>query len=206
MSRMPSVVTNAVRAPLRSMRAFVASVVPWTKTETSDGGSPAAASTRRTPSSTPTSGAAVVNTLAVSRPVGLSRTTSVKVPPMSAASRARIRPDRIRPRLASDRDLLEPRLAPDFGLEQATQARHRDPDVLVADRHGRDAEANHIGLPERAHDAVLEQRLADRSSAGMAEADVAALVVVVARRRDAHAELLALLLEHGDGELGERAM
>ncbi len=92
MSRIPSVVTNAVRAPLRSMSALVASVVPWTKTETSDGGSPAAASTRRIPSSTPTSGAAVVSTLAVSRPAGLSRTTSVNVPPMSAASRARIRP------------------------------------------------------------------------------------------------------------------
>ena len=40
MSRIPSVVTNAVRAPLRSMSALVASVVPWTKTETSDGAQP----------------------------------------------------------------------------------------------------------------------------------------------------------------------
>src|SRR5881628_1076970 len=185
-SRSPSVVTNAVRAPLRSMRALVASVVPWTKTATSDGGSP---------------GAAVVNTLAVSRPAGLSRTTSVNVPPMSAASRARIRPTP-----ASDRHLLESGLAPDFGLEHAPQARHGDPDVLVADRHRRDPEADHVRLAERAHHAVLEQRFADRAGARMAEADVAPLLVVVARRRDLDAELAALLLEQRDRQLRERAV
>src|SRR6185369_6384046 len=156
MSRIPSVVTNAVLAPFRSINAFVARVVPWTKTETSDGGSPTAASTRRIPSRTPTSGAAVVSTLALSRPAGLSRTTSVNVPPMSADSRARIRA-----MLASHRYLLEPGLTPDLGLEHAAKAGHGDPDVLVADRHRRDAEADHIRLPERAHHAVLEQRFAD---------------------------------------------
>src|SRR5215510_6695094 len=164
MSRIPSVVTNAVLAPLRSMSAFVARVVPWTKTDTSDGGRPAVASTRRTPSSTPISGAAVVSTFTVSRPVGLSRTTSVKVPPMSAASLARIRPS-----LASDGDLLESRLAPHFGLEHVTKPGHGEPDVLVTDRHGRDAEADDVRLAERAHDAVLEQGFADRARAGMAE-------------------------------------
>src|SRR5215831_517575 len=201
MSRSPSVVTNAVRAPLRSMRALVARVVPWTKTETSDGGSPAAARTRRMPSSTPTSGAAVVSTLAVSRPAGLSRTTSVNVPPMSAASRARISPAP-----ASDRHLLEARLAPHLGLEHAAQARHGNPDVLVADRHGRDPEADHVRLAERAHHAVLEQGLADRACAGMAEADMAALLVVIAWRRDRDAEFAALLLEQRDREPGERAV
>src|SRR5215510_8918365 len=201
MSRRPSVVTNAVRAPLRSISAFVARVVPWTKTATSDGGSPAAASTRRIPSSTPTSGAGVVNTLAVSRPVGLSRTTSVNVPPMSAASRARIS---LTP--ASDRDLLESGLAPHLGLEHAAQARHGDPDVLVADRDRRDTEADHVRLAERAHHAVLEQGLADRARAGMTEADMAALLVVIAWRRDRDAELAALLLEQRDREPGQRAV
>src|SRR6516164_6550985 len=172
MSRIPSVVTNAVLAPLRSIRAFVARVVPCTKTETSDGGSPAAASTRRTPSRTPTSGAAVVSTLAVSRPAGLSRTTSVNVPPMSAASLARITPP-----LASDRHLLESRVTPDFALEHAAQARHGNPHVLVADRHGRNTEAHDVGLEERAHHAVLEQSFAHRPRARVAEADVAALLV-----------------------------
>src|SRR5262245_34611929 len=143
MSRIPSVVTNAVRAPLRSMSALVARVVPWTKTETSDGGRPAVASTRRMPSSTPTSGAAVVSTFTVSRPVGLSRTTSVNVPPMSAASLARISAS-----LASDRDLLESRLAPHLGLEYATKPGHGHPDVLVADGHGRDTEADDVRLAE----------------------------------------------------------
>src|SRR4029453_233645 len=201
MSRSPSVVTNAVLAPLRSMRAFVASVGPWTKTEPPDAGSPAAPSTRRIPSSTPTSGAAVVSTLAVSRPAGLSRTTSVNVPPMSAASRARIRPPR-----PPDPHLLETRPAPDFGLQHPAKAGHGHPHVLVADRDGRDAEADDIRLSERAHHPVLEQRFAHRSGARMAEADVTALLVVVARRRDGDAELLAFLLEQRDRQLGERAV
>src|SRR5262249_33682136 len=124
MSRSPSVVTNAVRAPLRSMRALVARVVPWTKTETSDGDSPAAARTRRGPAIRPPRGGAGVGPWAVPRPAGLSRPTSVNVPPMSAASRARISPAP-----ASDRHLLEARLAPHLALEHAAQARHRNPDV-----------------------------------------------------------------------------
>src|SRR5262249_56254134 len=94
---------------------------------------------RRMPSSTPTSGAAVVSTLAVSRPAGLSRTTSVNVPPMSAASRARISPAP-----ASDRHLLEARLAPHLGLAHAAQAPHRNPDLLLPHRHGPDTEAGHL--------------------------------------------------------------
>src|SRR5262252_3751582 len=201
MSRMPSVVTNAVLAPLRSIRAFVARVVPCTNTETSDGGSPAAASTRRIPSRTPTSGAAVVSTLAVSRPAGLSRTTSVNVPPMSAASLARITP-----RLASDRYLLESRITPDFALEHAAQARYGDPHILVADRHGRDAEAHDVRLSERAHHAVLEQGLTHRSRDRVTEADVPALLVVLARRGDGDTEPAALLLEERDRQLGQRAV
>src|SRR5712692_8326421 len=94
---------------------------------------------------------------------------------------------------ASDRHLPESRLAPHFGLEHLTKARHGDPDVFVADRHGRDAEANHIRLAERAHHAVHEQRFADCSRARMAEADVATLLVVVAWRGDANPELPAFL-------------
>ena len=90
MSRNPRVVRNAVRAPLRSMRALVARVVPWTKTATSAGVIALSSSTVSSASKTPASGArGVVRTLAVRRPAGASRTTSVNVPPMSAATRTR---------------------------------------------------------------------------------------------------------------------
>src|SRR5262249_57865641 len=74
------------------------------------------------------------------------------------------------------------------------------------DRHGRDTEADHVRLAERAHHAVLEQGLADRARAGMTEADMAALLVVIAWRRDRDAELAALLLEQRDREPGQRAV
>mgnify|MGYP002128358247 CR=1 FL=1 len=64
--------------------ALVASVVPWIISDTSAAVIPARASTARTPSSTPSSGAAgVVSTLAVQRWPSCSRTTSVNVPPIS---------------------------------------------------------------------------------------------------------------------------
>ena len=64
-SRKPLVVTSAVLAPLRSMMALVASVVPCTIRPTWEGAMPADFSARSMPSSTPSSGAAlVVSTLA----------------------------------------------------------------------------------------------------------------------------------------------
>ena len=79
-----------MRAPLRSMRALVAKVVPWTKTATSAGATAPSPITFSKASKTPASGArGVVRTLAVRRPAGASRTTSVNVPPISAATRTR---------------------------------------------------------------------------------------------------------------------
>src|ERR1051325_8905159 len=90
-SRKPSVVTRAVRAPLRSMRALVASVVPGTTRPTSAGGHLASARMDRTPSITPRSGASgVVRTFMAWASSSLSRTTSVNVPPISTARRADI--------------------------------------------------------------------------------------------------------------------
>ncbi len=88
-SRKPSVAMRAVRAPLRSMMALVASVVPCTSTPMSAKARPAAASTARVPSMTAASGAfGVVSTLATKRRSPASSTMSVKVPPISTASRA----------------------------------------------------------------------------------------------------------------------
>ena len=87
MSRKPAVVMKAVLAPLRSISALVASVVPWMKTPMSCGFSPEAARTALMPSMTPSSGAwVVVSTLPLQRFDPSSSTMSVKVPPMSAAS------------------------------------------------------------------------------------------------------------------------
>jgi hypothetical protein len=57
-SRNPSVVTNAVRAPRRSMSALVASVVPWMMRRMAPGGTPARSQTTRRPSRMASSGAA----------------------------------------------------------------------------------------------------------------------------------------------------
>ena len=59
-SRKPSVVTSAVFAPLRSMMALVASVVPCTISPTWPGSILPSFSARSMPSSTPSSGAALV--------------------------------------------------------------------------------------------------------------------------------------------------
>ena len=73
----PLVATNAVRAPLRSRRAFVATVVPCVNRSIS------AASTARTAARTDSSCLAAVGTLAVrTRPSSI-RTASVNVPPIS---------------------------------------------------------------------------------------------------------------------------
>ena len=88
-SRKPSVAMSAVRAPLRSMMALVASVVPCTNTPMSPNVRPASASALRAPSMTATSGSrGVVSSLATCRRPPLSSTMSVNVPPMSTASRA----------------------------------------------------------------------------------------------------------------------
>ena len=47
-SRKPRLVTNATRVPDRSMRAFVVTVVPWTKRPISAGPTAAFSITRRT--------------------------------------------------------------------------------------------------------------------------------------------------------------
>jgi hypothetical protein len=87
-SRKPSVVSSAVLAPLRSISAFVASVVPWMTRSTCPGSTPAAAITLRTASSPPASGAlGVVSVFAVKRRSPTSSATSVNVPPMSIPSR-----------------------------------------------------------------------------------------------------------------------
>jgi hypothetical protein len=81
------VATSAVRAPLRSISALVASVVPSTKRATSDAGSLAWPRISVMPSITPCSGApGVVSTLAVQRAPPACSTTSVNEPPMSIAS------------------------------------------------------------------------------------------------------------------------
>ena len=87
-SRNPSVVKSAVLAPLRSISALVASVVPWMIKPTALGSTPAAAVTWRTAASTPSSGArGVVRIFAVKRASPTSSATSVNVPPMSTPRR-----------------------------------------------------------------------------------------------------------------------
>ena len=67
-SRKPSVTISAVLAPLRSMMALVASVVPWMIRLRSPGSSPASFRICSTPASTPSSGArGVVSTFTLSR-------------------------------------------------------------------------------------------------------------------------------------------
>ena len=82
-SRKPSVVTNRVSAPRRSITALVASVVPWMMRPISANPIPAALQAAATPSSTARAGSApVVSSLAEwKRPSPCSRAISVKVPP-----------------------------------------------------------------------------------------------------------------------------
>ena len=87
-SRIPALVSKAVLAPRRSIRALVARVVPWTNTSTSLGESPASSKTCVTPSRTATAGAsAVVSSFLVVNRSPVSKATSVNVPPMSTARR-----------------------------------------------------------------------------------------------------------------------
>lgn len=77
---------SPVRAPVRSVSALMITVVPWTKAATPRAATPARRSVSRTPRS---KWGGVVSALAVPRrPVASSRKTrSVKVPPMSLATR-----------------------------------------------------------------------------------------------------------------------
>ena len=87
-SRKPSVVTSAVRAPVRSISALVASVVPWMTSATSSGAAPQLSIACASPSRTPASGASgVVSTFALIRSGPRSSTISVKVPPISTPIR-----------------------------------------------------------------------------------------------------------------------
>ena len=88
-SRCPAVVRSAVVAPLRSIRAFVASVVPWMISPISPGPAPARPSTSAMPLSTASPGCpwVVSSFVVICRPSPSSSTTSVKVPPISTARR-----------------------------------------------------------------------------------------------------------------------
>src|SRR4051812_35279646 len=88
-SRKPSVTTRAVFAPLRSMIALVASVVPWMISPRSPGLAPDCFRISAMPVMTPSSGAReVVSTFTLERLPFHSRNRSVKVPPISTANRA----------------------------------------------------------------------------------------------------------------------
>ena len=79
---------SAVLAPLRSMIALVARVVPWMIRPTAPGETPASRRIAATPPSTPRSGSAgVVSTLVVTKRSPSSSARSVKVPPISTARR-----------------------------------------------------------------------------------------------------------------------
>ena len=87
-SRNPSVVTSAVRAPLRSISALVARVVPWITSATSSGATALDSIAWARAWRTPSSGASgVVSTFAVIRSGPRSSTISVKVPPISTPIR-----------------------------------------------------------------------------------------------------------------------
>src|SRR5690242_1930847 len=79
---------KAVRAPLRSISALVASVVPWITRSTSAGFTPASLSACAMPCSTACSGArGVVRTLVVTERLPIWTAMSVKVPPISTPTR-----------------------------------------------------------------------------------------------------------------------
>src|SRR5207253_95627 len=89
MSRKPRVVSNAVRAPLRSMIAFVKSVVPWTNNESSPAEAPASASASTRTRSTASAGESFVESVfaIATTPSPSARHRSVNVPPMSTPTR-----------------------------------------------------------------------------------------------------------------------
>ena len=87
--------TSAVRAPFRSMMAFVKSVVPWRTWDTRPAGTRAAASTASIPAMTASSGrSGVVSTLPTWKvwPSSLARMRSVNVPPISDPTRYKVTP------------------------------------------------------------------------------------------------------------------
>src|SRR3954469_16381535 len=87
MSQKPSVATRAVRAPLPSSSAFVATVMPCARISTSSGVAPAASSAARTASITPSDWSrGVLGALAVCRRSPATSTASVNVPPTSTPS------------------------------------------------------------------------------------------------------------------------
>ena len=90
MSRNPSVVTSAVLAPLRSMIALVASVVPWMMIDRSPGASPASRNTARIAVDDGALGRLRGGQDLGAEPLArrASSATSVKVPPISTPSLA----------------------------------------------------------------------------------------------------------------------
>src|SRR6186997_2575898 len=89
-SRKPAVVTSAVRAPLRSRIALVATGVACRMPETSLGSTPAVRSSVSNPSSTAMAGSRGVDATLWKRRTPArksSSTKSVKVPPISNATR-----------------------------------------------------------------------------------------------------------------------
>src|SRR5918998_787790 len=84
MSRKPAVVMRAVLAPLRSRRAFVATVMPWARATTAPASTCEASIAFITPSDW---SPGVDGTLAVRIPPSPSATRSVNVPPTSTPSR-----------------------------------------------------------------------------------------------------------------------
>ena len=83
-SRKPLVVSRAVFAPLRSVRAFMMVVVPWKKAVMLSGETPLFSSTSMTPASK--FGGVVWAFSWTSAPSSEMATRSVKVPPMSVAT------------------------------------------------------------------------------------------------------------------------
>src|SRR5579859_1356482 len=97
MSRKPRVVSRTVRAPRRSMIAFVTRVVPCTSTVTSPTATPAAAQSSSSPARAARAGSSGVVRILWRRSspvVSWSSTRSVKVPPMSSPTRYEPRTER----------------------------------------------------------------------------------------------------------------
>lgn len=79
----PAVVTIAVFAPVRSMSALTAIVLPWLKPVTSPGSTPVASQMASMPAESPPMKSAVLDVLTAWTSSSPTRTVSVNVPPMS---------------------------------------------------------------------------------------------------------------------------
>src|SRR5262245_61133884 len=157
-SRKPSVAISAVRAPLRSMIAFVAKVVPWMITSTAPSDSPASFSNPRTPVMTPSSGAAgVVSTFLVCRAPAASTTTSVKVPPISTASLIPDGPSARGIRPLGLRALPEPHLLDLARAGHRELVDHRDVAGHLEARDAAAAVLDHLALGELLPDLELHE-------------------------------------------------